>query len=166
MQTHTQEILTCCVPAFSSFLSEALGETSQPQSHLPPLSHRLIHCITSSLKPLFPWQPGATLSLDPRCRLQERKTDENLPKASVSQSTGAQPEEVTTPQVHRLHPNTLNIIFHDPTRKSWILPVAPDMSTYGRFLFIYFLNLFLPVFDPVSWKLKHSSQRRQIANSI
>lgn len=47
---------------FSSSPSEPLGETSQPQSHLPPLSPRLIHHITSSLKPLFPWQPGVTHS--------------------------------------------------------------------------------------------------------
>lgn len=53
--THTLEIITCCVAAFSSSPSEPLGETSQLQSHLPPLSLCLIQHITNSPKSLFPW---------------------------------------------------------------------------------------------------------------
>lgn len=82
---------------FSSSPSKSLGKTSQPQSHLPPLSPRLIHRITSSLKPLFPWQPGVT-HLGPRCRLPEQHADENPPKAPANRSASAQPEQARTPQ--------------------------------------------------------------------
>lgn len=97
---------------FSSSHSEPLVETSQPQSHLPPLSLHLIHHITSSLKPVFPWQLGVTQS-GALCRLPEQHVDENLPKASTSHSAAAQSEQVRTPQaVHGpVHYNVLYMKF-------------------------------------------------------
>lgn len=95
---------------FSSSTSEPLGETSQPQSHLPPLSPRLFHNITSSLKPLFPWQLGVTHS-GPLYRLHEQYVDENLPKAPASCSARARLEQVRTPRaMHR--PARLQHVVH------------------------------------------------------
>lgn len=115
---------------FSSSPSEPLGETSQLQSHLPPLSPRLIHHITSSLKPLFPWQPGVTHS-GPRCRLHEQHADENLPKAPASYSASAQPEQARIPRaVHGpVRYNMLYMKFMTCGRESVdILSVVADIS--------------------------------------
>ncbi len=118
---------------FSSSPSEPLGETSQLQSHLPPLSPRLIHHITSSLKPLFPWQPGVTHS-GPWCRLHEQHADENLPKAPASYSASAQPVQARTPRaVHGpVRYNMLYTKFMTCGRESVdILSVVADISMMG-----------------------------------
>lgn len=55
---------------FSSRPSGPLEETSQPQSHLPPLSPRLIHHITSLAETIVSmatgrrWLAGASLGVD------------------------------------------------------------------------------------------------------
>lgn len=112
MHTHTLEIFTCCESAFSSSSSEALGGAAQPQSHLPPLSPSFIQHITSSLKPLFPWQPGAALALSlcvSLCLshnrlfgLHEQHVDENLPKAQTSHAASTNLERAQTPQADLL----------------------------------------------------------------
>lgn len=84
---------------FQSSPSEPLGETSEPQSHLPPLSPRLIHHITSSpsKKKMFPWQPGVTYSLTrewggPQCTsYQQFRGEKGRSKAAWSCQPASRP---------------------------------------------------------------------------
>ena len=87
---------------FSSSPGESLRETSQPQSHLPPLS-------PSPHSPHTRRPPKTAVSTAtrrhslgaPRCRLPEQHADGNPPKAPASQSASAQPEPARTPQAAR-----------------------------------------------------------------